>query len=279
MLLPNRNDLGNGGYRYGFQGQERDDEIKGVDGSSLNYKFRMHDPRVGRFFAVDPLEASYPWNSPYAFSENVVIDHVELEGLEKAPVNETWDMTNDEATATDVGNSNVDMSVAYTGAINGVDVKAWKITSGANTGNYVAMGADPSDGRFWYPGSPHFLVGGNMISGNGFNLTTTTGGSYQSMIDRNTNFRTVISSDKVMQGVPTDALWGIVRNEGNAWYDVNYDTVLYTGWGENGEPTINIDYEITSIDFVANSHTFNIGVFFAHLLFPYLKIVVSNEKE
>ena len=42
----------------------------------------MHDPRVGRFFATDPLEGKYPWNSPYAFSENRVIDKIELEGLE-----------------------------------------------------------------------------------------------------------------------------------------------------------------------------------------------------
>ncbi|TRX00128.1 RHS repeat-associated core domain-containing protein [Flavobacterium gawalongense] len=80
MLIPNRH--GNSGaYRYGFQGQEKDDELKG-DGNSLNYTFRMHDPRVGRFFARDPLEKSYPWNSPYAFSENRVIDGKELEGLE-----------------------------------------------------------------------------------------------------------------------------------------------------------------------------------------------------
>ena len=42
----------------------------------------MHDPRVGRFFAVDPLFRKYPWNSTYAFSENRVLDGVELEGLE-----------------------------------------------------------------------------------------------------------------------------------------------------------------------------------------------------
>lgn len=70
-------------YRYGFQGQEKDDEIKG-EGNSLNYTYRMHDPRVGRFFAVDPLSKSFPWNSPYAFSENRVIDKIELEGLETA---------------------------------------------------------------------------------------------------------------------------------------------------------------------------------------------------
>jgi hypothetical protein len=68
-------------YRYGFQNQEKDDEVKGA-GNSVNYKYRMHDTRVGRFFAVDPLASKYPWNSPYAFSENRVLDAVELEGLE-----------------------------------------------------------------------------------------------------------------------------------------------------------------------------------------------------
>jgi len=71
MLVPNRHDSLED-YRYGFQGQEKDDEIKG-EGNSLNYKYRMHDPRVGRFFAVDPLESQFPWNSPYIFSENKVI--------------------------------------------------------------------------------------------------------------------------------------------------------------------------------------------------------------
>ncbi|MBK7128592.1 MAG: hypothetical protein IPM74_01250 [Crocinitomicaceae bacterium] len=71
----------NANARYGFQGQERDNEIKG-NGNSVNYKYRMHDPRIGRFFAVDPLAPKYPHNSVYAFSENRVIDALELEGLE-----------------------------------------------------------------------------------------------------------------------------------------------------------------------------------------------------
>ena len=76
---------------YSFQGQEHDDEVKG-EGNSVNYKYRMHDPRVGRFFAVDPLLKKYPWNSTYAFSENRVVDGVELEGLEVILVHGT-DMT------------------------------------------------------------------------------------------------------------------------------------------------------------------------------------------
>jgi RHS repeat-associated protein len=48
-----------GDYRYGFKGQEKDDEVKG-EGNSINYKYRMHDPRIGRFFAIDPLAPYYP---------------------------------------------------------------------------------------------------------------------------------------------------------------------------------------------------------------------------
>jgi hypothetical protein len=69
------------GYRYGFQNQEKDDEIKGA-GNSMNYTYRMHDPRVGRFFAVDPLIKKFPYYSSYAFSGNRVIDAIELEGKE-----------------------------------------------------------------------------------------------------------------------------------------------------------------------------------------------------
>ena len=81
MLMPGRHHESDA-YRYGFQGQEMDNEVKG-EGNSANFKYRMHDSRLGRFFAVDPLAPSYPWNSPYAFSENVLISAIELEGLER----------------------------------------------------------------------------------------------------------------------------------------------------------------------------------------------------
>jgi len=80
MLLPNRHE-NTTEYRYGFQGQEMDDEVKG-EGNSLNYTFRMHDPRVGRFFATDPLTYEYPMLTPYQFSSNRPIDYREIEGLE-----------------------------------------------------------------------------------------------------------------------------------------------------------------------------------------------------
>ncbi|MEN9303692.1 MAG: hypothetical protein RL264_2121, partial [Bacteroidota bacterium] len=68
---------GPAGYRYGFQNQEEDSET-----GLVNYKYRMHDPRVGRFFAVDPLAGSYPQLTSYQFSSNSPIYMIELEGLE-----------------------------------------------------------------------------------------------------------------------------------------------------------------------------------------------------
>lgn len=56
----------------------------------MNYTFRMHDPRVGRFFAVDPLSEKYPHYTPYSFSGNKVIAYGELEGLEELLVTDRF---------------------------------------------------------------------------------------------------------------------------------------------------------------------------------------------
>jgi hypothetical protein len=69
----------NTNYRFGFQRQEKDLELWG---GAISYKYRIEDARLGRFFSVDPMSIRYPYNSPYAFSENRVIDGLELEGLE-----------------------------------------------------------------------------------------------------------------------------------------------------------------------------------------------------
>jgi RHS repeat-associated protein len=78
------------GYRYGFQNQEHDNELWS---GAVSYKYRVEDPRLGRFFSVDPLAAKYPHNSVYAFSENRLIDGVELEGLEFTQIGQCEFMT------------------------------------------------------------------------------------------------------------------------------------------------------------------------------------------
>lgn len=62
-----------------FQGQRFDDDL-GIN--YLSFKWRNHDPQVGRFFCVDPLASKYEYLTPYQFSSNNPITMRELEGLE-----------------------------------------------------------------------------------------------------------------------------------------------------------------------------------------------------
>ncbi len=68
-------------YRYGFNGMEKDDEIKG-NGNSYDFEFRQYDPRLGRFLSVDPLTKKYPHYTPYQFAANQPIHAGDIEGLE-----------------------------------------------------------------------------------------------------------------------------------------------------------------------------------------------------
>ena len=95
-------------YRFGFNGQEKENEISGNDGDYLSFEYRVHDARLGKFLSVDPLFKDYPWNSTYAFAENRVIDGIDLEGLEWQPVNGSG-----ENVATDADNINNYKWVGY----------------------------------------------------------------------------------------------------------------------------------------------------------------------
>ena len=46
---------------------------------------------------MDPLSSKYPYNSPYAFSENRVIDSKELEGAEKVQATVTGELDGDKS--------------------------------------------------------------------------------------------------------------------------------------------------------------------------------------
>jgi RHS repeat-associated protein len=83
MAMPGRT-YSSGGYRYGFNGKENDNEVKG-SGNQQDYGMRIYDPRLGRFLSVDPLTKSFPMLSSYQYASNRPIDGTDLDGLEYLP--------------------------------------------------------------------------------------------------------------------------------------------------------------------------------------------------
>ncbi|HTL09870.1 MAG TPA: RHS repeat-associated core domain-containing protein, partial [Chitinophagaceae bacterium] len=81
-------------YRYGFNGKENDNEVKG-EGNQYDYGFRIYDPRVGRFLSVDPLFKGYPWYTPYQFAGNMPIWAIDLDGLEEMKANSVANVIKD----------------------------------------------------------------------------------------------------------------------------------------------------------------------------------------
>jgi len=69
-------------YRYGFIGAENDNEVNNTTGGSQDHNFRSYDSRLGRYKSLDPLANEFPWNSPFAYAENRVIEGIDLEGKE-----------------------------------------------------------------------------------------------------------------------------------------------------------------------------------------------------
>jgi RHS repeat-associated protein len=78
MLLPNRHGTSDS-YRYGFNGMEKDDEVKG-EGNSYDFGNRMYDSRIGRWFRTDPFEKKLESYSPYAFALNSPITVIDKDG-------------------------------------------------------------------------------------------------------------------------------------------------------------------------------------------------------
>ena len=71
-----------GAYRYGFNGKENDNEVKG-EGNQQDYGMRIYDPRVGRFLSVDPLTKQYPHYTPYSYAGNKPIAFIDRDGEEE----------------------------------------------------------------------------------------------------------------------------------------------------------------------------------------------------
>jgi RHS repeat-associated protein len=68
-------------YRYGFNAEEYDNEVKGV-GNQQDYGMRIYDPRIAKFLSVDTMFKQYPMLSTYQFASLSPIQGIDLDGNE-----------------------------------------------------------------------------------------------------------------------------------------------------------------------------------------------------
>ena len=80
MQMPGRHFSSADSHRYGFQGMEADEEIKGAK-NSYDFGARIYDPRVCRWLSRDPLEAKYPNLNPYNFVANTPLRAIDPDGM------------------------------------------------------------------------------------------------------------------------------------------------------------------------------------------------------
>jgi hypothetical protein len=69
--------LSKAGYRFGFNGQEKDDEVDGA-GNSYTAEFWQYDPRLGRRWNMDPKH--FAWESPYSVMADNPICNTDIRG-------------------------------------------------------------------------------------------------------------------------------------------------------------------------------------------------------
>jgi len=74
--MPGRN-FNSSEYRFGFNGMESDDELKGTK-NSYDFGARIYDPRIGRWLSVDPVV--HHETSPYVGIDNSPIYKMDPDG-------------------------------------------------------------------------------------------------------------------------------------------------------------------------------------------------------
>lgn len=187
MVIPGRKYSAGTGYRYGFNGKENDNEVKG-EGNQQDYGMRIYDPRLGRFLSTDPLTKSYPYLTPYAFAENDVISSIDLDGLEKYKIvgrsfAPRWAFTNshfesraDDRTKFEIADYKKISARIHT--LLAIDLDTWVMTKYISSQPTILMGGSKWDvdhqqinaDMFGSIGEKNFSIKGNYSAQNGTNV-------------------------------------------------------------------------------------------------------------
>lgn len=172
MRMEGRGIISSEGYRYGYNGQEKDNEVKG-DENAYDFGGRsIYDGRLSRFISIDPRYREFPAISPYSYAANnpILFSDENGEGpIVRAyytfdqnykPVLERWEYVSngDDRTSTEVkvqycilklqNNPNADKYYQIPESLYpGGDVMSWMSYYGANN-KPVIKGVE--DFNFWW---------------------------------------------------------------------------------------------------------------------------------
>ena len=94
LTLKNSSQKAYRSYFFGFNGMEKDNELKGV-GNSLDFGARIYDSRIGKFLGLDPLAMRFPSESNYSFAGNSPIYLIDKEGKYKVSAENEASYRND----------------------------------------------------------------------------------------------------------------------------------------------------------------------------------------
>ena len=160
--LPNRHESSNE-YRYGFQGQEKDDEVSG-EGNSYTAEYWQYDSRLGRRWNIDPVVKEH--ESPYATFANNPIWFADPNGADtntvsvvggtlSLPTGVSDIVTNEENQVTQFTFDNLTYTASYSeGKFNGYRTSEGKLYKGESIFNntpwyYVDNSQSPDNITRW----------------------------------------------------------------------------------------------------------------------------------
>ncbi len=168
MLMPNRH-KSSGKYRYGFNGMEKDDEVKGK-GNSYTTQFRGYDPRVARWISLDPFMAKYPHQSAYAGFNNNPIFYDDPTGLEGNPPGD--DKTKPKTHKVKKGDTYTSIAKAYDVSVQ--DLQGWNDWNDTEIpvgGDMIVSNPNPS-----VPNIPNYEAADQSFSADLYSSDVTVSG-------------------------------------------------------------------------------------------------------
>jgi len=194
MQMQGRDFAGGMGYRWGFGGYEKDNELKNA-GNHLSFNNFGYDPRTGRRWTMDKHSFKYTSISPYASLNNNPVIHADPDGKDAiviikgnvitvtakvvlwgadatqeavtkfhAEVNSTWNaskLTYKDATSGIEYKVIIDIKFELAGGIERTPTIPWGAYNPFNTNNYVEVNNNKLNAENAASGTAAYTIGGD----------------------------------------------------------------------------------------------------------------------